>query len=194
MRRPCSPLLAILILAISATTVSAAAPHIMLFQGELLDRPIAMSDWQENHIVMGSLSEEGAAKDEVLTDRQYIDVALFWGPKWFEYKTSGGSVNALTHAQANQKARLYLARGDSAPVLVFEGKAPRYVGPEGVRVLTQHGVPLKPETRLITKVNSQNSMWLTFIGVPSLVLFLIVLLNKVRMHTLGRKEHHHAVR
>lgn len=194
MRRPCSPLLAILILAVSATTVSAAAPQIMLFKGSLLDRPVAMADWKENHTVMASLSEEGTAKDEVLKDRQYIDVALFWGPKWLEYKANGGSVSGLTPEQANQQARLYVARGGSAPILVFEGKVPRYVGPEGVRVLEQHGLPVRPDTRLITKTSSQNSMWLTFIGVPSIVLFLIVLLNKVRMHTLSRKEHHHAVR
>jgi len=142
MRRPWILLLAIPMWVIPGTAVNAAAPHIMLFQGSRLERPIVMADWQENHTVMGSLSEESAVKDRQITEREYLDVSLFWGPKWIEYKNRGWSVDALTQEQANQKARLYLASGDSPPILVFEGKAPRYVGPDGVQLLLKHGVPV----------------------------------------------------
>ena len=179
MRRPCSPILALLILVFQVTTVSAAAPHIMLIQGSLLDRPVLMADWQENHAVMSSLGEEGSAKHEDLTTRDYLDIALFWGPKWLEYKTKGGSIGALTQEKANQKARFYLARGDSPPVLVFEGKAPRYVGSEGVRVLVEHGVPVSSASQEI-QASTENSKWF-IAAVMSILLFAGMSLIAIRM-------------
>jgi hypothetical protein len=184
MRRPCSPLFAILFLTIQATTVSAAAPHIMLLQGSLLDRPVVMADWQENHTIMRSLREEAAVKDEELAARPYLDVSLFWGPKWLDYKTQGGSVETLSHEQANQKARLYLARGDSPPLLVFQGKAPRSVGPEGVRVLIQHGIPVRFDNQELQD-NSLRSMWF---AIPTSVL-LVAALMLIRV----RRGRHSAV-
>jgi hypothetical protein len=131
----------------------------MLIHGSRLEKPILVTDWKENHALVSSLSEEGAAKQEDLTNRDYLDISLFWGPEWLEYKIKGGSFEALTPEKGNQKARLYLARGDSPPVFVFEGKAPRYVGAEGVRVLVQHGVSVSMATQEITP-NSDISKWL----------------------------------
>lgn len=179
MRRPCSLILALLILAFQVTTVSAAAPHIMLIQGSSLEKPIVMSDWQQNHQVMTSLSEEGAASQEDLTTRDYLDISMFWGPEWLEYKTTGGSLDLLTQEKANQRARLYLARGDSPPILVVEGKAPRYVGSEGVRVLAQNGVSVFMTTQE-TRANSDDSKWF-YIAVTSILLCAVMSLLAIRM-------------
>jgi hypothetical protein len=151
----------------------------MLIQGSPLEKPIIMSDWQENHQIMMSLSEEGAASQEDLTSRDFLDISMFWGPEWLEYKAKGGSLDSLTQKKANQRARLYLARGDSQPILVFEGKAPRYVGSEGVRVLAQHGVSLLTTTEE-TRANSDNSKWF-YIAVTSILLCAVMSLFAIRM-------------
>lgn len=145
-------LLALLILAIPMTA-KAAAPHYIIFRGSLLAKPVVMAEWHENQTIFHSLSEEGTVKEELTGE--YLDVSLYWGPEWSDYKTQGGSIEELSQKEANQKAQLYLARGGSLPILVLEGRPPRYVGREGIAVLARHGIPTS---------TSHSPLWLIYLG------------------------------
>jgi hypothetical protein len=123
----------VLVLLATPITVTAAAPHIViLYSG---DDQIVISDWGENHRLMASLSDEPVNEDLTITgDRtEYLNVALFWFPKWRDYPTP----EDLNPIQGDQFGRLHL--GDP-PILVLEGQPARYVGVDGVRMLEQHGV------------------------------------------------------
>jgi hypothetical protein len=133
---------------------------------------VVISNWEENHRLIASLRDE-PVKTEELSGREYLDVALFWRPQWSNGYNSQRNLEAITPDQADQRGRLYLANEDSAAVLALDGGRARALGPDGVDVLTQHGVPVKAQRR------SRSAMWLVA-GIGSILLagFIALMFRK----------------
>jgi hypothetical protein len=141
-----NPAFIILALLMLDTTANAAAPHIIIYYGVKLQKPIIIDEWEENHRLMSSLSEEGLVKPEEISSREYIELSLFSGPQWLKYKLDGGSASALRPEQGNQNGRLYMGTENSQPILHLEGRLPRYVGDDGGLMLSEHGIPTRTAT------------------------------------------------
>jgi hypothetical protein len=136
-----------------AAPATFAAPWAILVHGSRIPAPIALADWDENQQLMLAIPGPGTAMpSQNLKGRPYVELALFWGPDWEYLHRSPGSVARLRPEQANQRGWLFLARGDEAAVVVLNPPAlpalsatltARPVGPKGIAILTQHGVPVR---------------------------------------------------
>lgn len=105
---------------------------------------------------------------------------MFWGPEWINYKFDGGT-NTLRPEQGNQRARLYLGTKNTPPFLHMEGRKPRYIGKDGVVMLTEHGIP----TRTTIAQNAFHSLkdpWLLGLTIALLISTTItfLILRQVR--------------
>jgi hypothetical protein len=139
----------VLVLA-SNLTVLAAWPRIIMVYGDGLPSPIFLSNSEENSILMLAVTEADVSKDE-LAGRPYFRLAFFWGNAWDEYVNSGKPITELTAEQANQYGRYYPATAKAHAVLTFDsipgpGARTWRIQPEGVRILSSHGVPANVDT------------------------------------------------
>jgi hypothetical protein len=141
-----------LVLALASNfAVLAAWPSIIMVYGDGLPTPIFLSDSGENSALMSAATEADISNDE-LAGRRYFRLAFFWGNAWDEYVNSGKPVTELTAQQANQYGRYYPATAKAHAVLTFDsvpgpGALRRSIKPEGVRVLSSHGIPANVDTR-----------------------------------------------
>lgn len=123
-----------------------AAPEVIILHGGVLDNPIHIADRRETATFAGSVTETASARD--FADHSYVDVALFWGPVWAGHARDSLRLRALKPEQADQQARIYLARRSAeAPVCVFrrgaaDARLIRRVSADGVRLLQRHNVPV----------------------------------------------------
>ena len=130
-----------------------AAPWAIMIHGSLVERPITMSSWHENHRLMLAISPGIRTRTSTLEGRAFIDMALFWGPEWAHLADSPEAVARLRPDQASQHGRLYPARGNSPAVVVLDLPSPnemmlasvkvRVVEREGLAVLEKYGVPVR---------------------------------------------------
>ena len=136
-----------------AAPVTLAAPWAILVHGPRLPASITLADWNENHQLLLAIPGPGTATPaRTFHGRPYVELALFWGPDWEHLRRSPESVTRLRPDQANQRGWLFLARGDQPAVVVLDPPTlpalsatlmVRAVGPKGIAVLTQHGVPVR---------------------------------------------------
>ena len=130
-----------------------AAPWAIMIHGSLVQKPVTMSSWHENHRLMLALSPGIRTRTSTLEGRAFIDIALFWGPGWAHLADSPEAIARLRPDQASQYGRLYPARGNSPAVVVLDLPSPndmmlasvkvRVVEREGLAVLEKHGVPVR---------------------------------------------------
>src|SRR5690349_4881914 len=79
------------------TAAQAAAPWVILVTGPGLTRPAILANWSDNQeLVFGSSVTLDPAE---LTTRPYLDLALFWGPEWEQYVSTGKSLANLRPEQ-----------------------------------------------------------------------------------------------
>lgn len=132
-----------------ARPTTAAAPRVLLVYGGGLDRPVILSDWEENLEFMTGTSDPTDVRPEELEGRPYLELALFWGPEWTRYVDEGQPLAALQPEQANQHGRFYPAYGERGPVLTLgvvpgPGTLTRRAEPRAAEVLLRHGIPAGP--------------------------------------------------
>ena len=130
-----------------------AAPWAILVHGSRLASPIALADWHENQQLLLATPGPGIPTPaHTFQGRAYVELAMFWGPEWKHLHGSPEGVARLRPDQANQRGRLFLARGEQPAVIVLNPPPrplqsgtllARLVGPKGIAVLTQHGVPVR---------------------------------------------------
>lgn len=131
----------------------AAAPWFIFVHGPLLAEPVLLDDWDENHALMLAIPGGERRDTKRIEGRQYLQVALFWGPDWQDYPRDAAAIARLSSAQANQHGRFYPAVSADQPALfLFESAgnpsillAPRIVEAPGLAVLDARGVPTRIE-------------------------------------------------
>jgi hypothetical protein len=103
----------------SSSERPAAAPAIIIVHGRLLPDRVVMSDWQENHRFVSAIDLSTRVDGDVLDDRPFVALSLFWGPEWSHHPRTPEALARLRPEQANQHGRFYPAREDtSARVLM----------------------------------------------------------------------------
>ena len=130
-----------------------AAPWAIMIHGSLVQKPVTMSSWHENHRLMLAISPGIRTRTSTLEGRAYLDMALFWGPEWAHLAHSPEAVARLRPDQASQYGRLYPARGNAPAVVVLDAPWPnemmlasvkgRVLEREGLAVLEKYGVPVR---------------------------------------------------
>ena len=116
-----------------------AAPRIIMLYGKGLERPVFLTDWQENLRFMSAIRSRAGATAEELSDRSSFEAALFWDGRRWEW---------FVGEQAEQRGRFYPARGALPALFALYSDAPRFmgmyrsVGPEGLDALAEAGVPV----------------------------------------------------
>ena len=103
------------------TSLGAAGPRLILISGGGLERPIVLSDWQENMSFLQQLTTPQGPEPRQLAARPFLNVSLFWGPQWDEYLRDGRPLSELRPEQANQHGRFYPAVSGAAAATVAGG-------------------------------------------------------------------------
>ena len=128
---------------------NAAAPWIIIVHGDLLPQRVVMSDWHENHRLMGAIDVSTPADTTAVDQRPYVHLAMFWGPEWANYPRTPVALARLRPEQANQYGRFYPAWMDSDAVVLIgstSGRAYTTLGPiaeHGLALLERYGVPVR---------------------------------------------------
>jgi hypothetical protein len=129
----------------STENSSRAAPEIMIFYGGPLASRIVFPDVAENHRFLAATSPVARAFDP--DGRSEIPAALFWGIQWRPYARNPLSWPDLDPKQANQHAVFYPAIRDGEALLMIRGspgrRSLRAIETEGLRILSEHGVPIQ---------------------------------------------------
>ena len=127
-------------------TASAAAPWIILIEGERPGTRAVFSDWEINLKLMLAVTRHAAVDSRSLVSRPSLRVALFWGPEWQYWRKAGIDPDTLPFEPANQHARLYQATRTEPPVWVFASSPlvsrnlVRSIDSRGVALLISRGV------------------------------------------------------
>src|SRR5579872_66877 len=141
--------LAVLALTASAFPASAKGPRIMIVYGHSLPRPVIISNWRDNAVLMVAANDAMSVLHAHVRGRPYLTMALFWGTEWVRYMSQRKPPSRLKPSQANQFARFYPAYGSDPALLVFNAipgtytSLARHVAPAGIAVLRRHGIPVR---------------------------------------------------
>jgi hypothetical protein len=138
-------LVAGVVCAVSTDVARAAAPRIVIVSGPLLDRRVVISNWQRIFGVVDEIARARPVARVRLGARPRLRLSLFWGPRWNDYLSKGGSPRALRPEQADQFGSFYPAwRGRSALIdLPWAGRWPRLVPERALTILRRYGVPVR---------------------------------------------------
>lgn len=123
---------------LTADPASAAAPWIIIVDGDPLAEPVYITDFHDNQTVLNARGE-GQVGD--LEGRPYFDLALYWGPSWEDYVSSGRSLEELRPDQTGEHGRFYPAYNGSPAVLRYVSR--HVIGTEGLDILQRYGVPIE---------------------------------------------------
>lgn len=122
----------------------AAAPEIIVFEGEALSEPVTTIGMERNHEFMMALSRGSGPTDGSLVGRAFVDVHMYWGMHWRSCARSAECIRSLAPESATTRGRLYL--GDGARPAVYEprwpprGQGRNVVSPDGMAWLEKNGV------------------------------------------------------
>jgi hypothetical protein len=122
----------------------AAAPRYIVAHGGGLDSPRVLADWEANLRLLTQSKSRALVPPERLADREYVELAFFWGPAWAEYADRTKSA-APPLDKANGSGRFYPATASDPAVLeaVFDGvREGRVVPTSAFAVFTDGGVPV----------------------------------------------------
>ena len=117
-----------------------AWPQIMLFHGSGLGEPVAIAGVAQTKAFLDSLEpiEDG---DLTLDERPWIEVALFWNPRWAVCARDPACPDRLALRDAEERATYY--PGWRATRAVFSrGNGDGVVGPAGLQLLEERGIPV----------------------------------------------------
>ncbi len=146
MRRPAVALLvAVAVLAASASVARAAAPRIVIVSGKPLAHQVVISDWERISVVVGEIASGRIVPRTQLASRPRLKLSLFWGPRWNDYLDKGNPAAALRPRQADQFGSFYPSwRGRPASIdLPWAGRWPHLVSAKALTILKRYGVPVR---------------------------------------------------
>jgi hypothetical protein len=137
------PLVVLCLLLTRAETAAAAAPNVIIVQGDLLSGPIVLDDWDENLDLMLGLGEPQTEPAFDLRGRRKLEVSLFWAVG--DYLEAGVEPLQLLDTdfpltENHEIGTLYLGTESSSAILDYHGY--RVVEPGAAEILSAHGVPL----------------------------------------------------
>jgi hypothetical protein len=92
------------------------SPAIIRIAGPSLARPVVIT-YRTNlpYVLIGDVWARRAATPPIPDERPFLEMALYWGPKWIDYVDVGRPLAALVPGQADQTGRFYPAwRGQEA--------------------------------------------------------------------------------
>lgn len=133
-----------------ASNASAAAPHVIVVEGELLDAPVLLQDWTENlelvQAIEGGRGAVPASWDAAKGSRARLDLLYFWMAE-----PTVTSVSQLGAPEA--RIPFWPAAGDEAARIGSGEVADARV----LAILARHGVPTRVESR--TDVRGGRDWW-----------------------------------
>jgi hypothetical protein len=167
----------------------AAAPRYIVAHGGGLESPRVLADWEANLRLLTESKSGAVVPPERLADREYVELAFFWGPEWAEYADRTNSA-APPLDQANDSGRFYPATASDPAVLeaVFDGvREARVVSPSALAVLTDGGVPVTTSPAPSTPDPGvfQSSRLLLALGVVVLAAVALLLARTLRGRRVG---------
>jgi hypothetical protein len=129
-----------------------AAPSIIIADGGVLRERIVMSNPSEILKLFAGLTfrSDLAPGDNQLAQRPYVDLWMFWGPKWIGIAKLGDTalMSRLRHSDADQHGRFYPARGSDHALLELDGshgvpRSFRTLTREALGALKRNGLPVQ---------------------------------------------------
>lgn len=138
-------------LASHSPRAAAAAPWIILIEGERPGTRIVLADWEVNGRFMRAVARPTTVNERSLASRKSRRVALFWGPEWQAWRELRIDPDTLSFDRGNQHATLYEATGTDSPVWVFrlslflQQDLVRRIDSSGVALLLARGVALSTQ-------------------------------------------------
>lgn len=131
--------------ALLAGSAHAAAPRIVIVSGKALQHQVVISNWMSIFRVVEAVSSSRSVESAQLSGRPHLKVAMFWGPRWTEYLSSGRRASALRPRDADQFGTFYPAwHGEGALLkLPWAGRWPRLVPAKALATLRHYGVPTR---------------------------------------------------
>lgn len=177
-------LISVTIVLCVAGSVFGAAPHVIIIQGKGLSQPVILDDWNENVELLGSFADNEIVKSEELVGRPYLEISMFWGPKWLEFVRSGQSLNNLRTQDANQQGRLYLTTGNQEPAISLNDLYARKLSHQGIAILRKHGIPM-------TETASSSASVLRTARVALSISFLLIGITVVVLIAKRKRLHWH---
>lgn len=130
-----------------------AAPEIILFHGSALSKPIITTGWEHNAVLMEAVTQVTSVSEDALKNRPFIDVAMFWGPDWYQYLVARKPVDVLKPEQANQHARIYPATATAPALFVFDDHGPfgqSVIRTGRARAITANGLAMLKKVGVLT--------------------------------------------
>jgi hypothetical protein len=128
-----------------AGSATAAAPRLIMVDGESLDGPVLISDHEAIFDLYQEFFEGQPVARSALTGRRSLRLGLFWDHRLWEPYVEEGRLEELRFEQANQVGRFYPAT-DGQPALVDvpgHGHWPKMANGTALRTLEAHGVPIR---------------------------------------------------
>ena len=126
-----------LFFAVWPAPVQAAAPRVIIVQGDLLAVPVVLDDWQENQEFLMGLADP--VQSPALEGRPRIRFEMYWGAEVEGLLADGVPPLDLRGKVSAEEAFFYPAVADAPAILDYHGY--RLVGESSLRVLANHGVP-----------------------------------------------------
>lgn len=129
-----------------------SAPSIIIADGGILRERVVMSNPSEIlKLFTGPNRQWGLSpRNSQLDRRPYVDLWMFWGPKWIGIAKLGdtASMSRLRHSDADQHGRFYPARGSDHALFELDGShgvpgSLRTLTPEAIGTLKRNGIPVQ---------------------------------------------------
>jgi hypothetical protein len=133
--------LAVAAILVLASPAQAAAPNYIIVSGSGLARPVLLSNWKENLVLLLAVANAPRARGIAirgLAHRPRLDLAEFWA--W------SGRTRPTTATNANQHGQFYPARGSRPQVIVMTANGvtvPRLAPASLLKILARHGIPTR---------------------------------------------------
>lgn len=137
---------------------SAAGPWVLVADGDLIEEPVIIGEWQEIQLLFLSHPSVGPTHLTVtmahLEQRPYFRLSIFAANKWQGWVVEGRPLEALMPEAADYRRRFYPASDDEPALLTDDPVLPpgysqvpasQIVGEEGIEVLARYGIPTHVE-------------------------------------------------
>ena len=132
----------------AGTPESLAAPRIIVLHGGSLERPVYLTNWQENLQLMLAISEPSQPRRSSVDTTGAIQVAMFWhGPTWEEFARNTERLPGLMqYLDKAQRGAIYLPPSSSEPLVDYHSSLSnpglRRISAIGLAILSRAGVQI----------------------------------------------------
>lgn len=149
----------------SAGPVHAAAPRVIVVEGDLLDTPIILSDWSENLELVGAIesTKDNGPSQTADPARPRLDVLYYW--------LNDVPANLSVANLGSPEGRIgYWPATPSGPALI----AGYPVSPTALTILERHGVPTSVDEPANSSGESEGISTPAILAATACVILLVV--------------------